>query len=121
MSHVPGYTEAYNASNWPYTLSEDGNGHVNGDGKPPTTTQAIILGLGSMFNHSNVQQNVGWERDIENRLITYSALRDIKEGEELCISYGQRLTFKDTEAEEEMMAREPDDMEEWLNYTELMD
>jgi len=116
-------TDLYNYTyNWPYTPPpENGNGHVNGSGKPPTTTQAIILGLGSMFNHSNIQQNVGWERDTANRLITYSALRDIKEGEELCISYGQRLTFKDMDGDDDSFEREPDDMTEWLNYTELID
>lgn len=50
-----------------------------------------------MFNHSSLQQNVGWERDLKNLLITYTALRDIKKGEELCISYGPRLTFKDVD------------------------
>jgi uncharacterized protein len=130
MSHDSLYLhiEAHWVSNWPYTPPSEngngngnGNGHVNGSGKPPTTTQAIILGLGSMFNHSDIQQNVGWERDIANRLITYKALRDIKEGEELCISYGQRLTFKDSDRDEDFVEREPDDMTEWLNYTELID
>lgn len=50
-----------------------------------------------MFNHSTQNQNVGWERDIKNQLITYKALRDIEEGEELCISYGSRLTFEDAD------------------------
>lgn len=51
-----------------------------------------------MFNHSTLYQNVGWARDEKNLLITYTALRDIKAGEELCISYGPRLTFKDTDS-----------------------
>ena len=46
--------------------------------------QAVILGLGSMFNHSNQNQNVVWERDTERLIITYKALRDIPVGEELC-------------------------------------
>jgi SET domain-containing protein len=82
-------------------------------------TQAVILGLGSMFNHSNLHQNVGWERDLGKQIITYTALRDIKAGEELCISYGQRLTFKDTE-EEQL----PNGSEEWtevLNIIDLID
>lgn len=70
----------------------------NGYVKPPTTTQAVILGLGSLFNHSTHQQNVGWIRDVPNKLITYKTLRDIKQGEELCISYGDRLTFVDADA-----------------------
>ena len=48
------------------------------------TTQAIILGLGSMFNHSRLGQNVGWERDVEGLVVRYRALRDIAAGEELC-------------------------------------
>lgn len=71
-----------------------------------------------MFNHSNLRQNVGWERDLENLLITYTALRDIKEGEELCISYGARLTFKDTDADVES---DPDDWTELQNIIDLID
>lgn len=50
-----------------------------------------------MFNHSTMHQNVGWTRDTESLLIVYRALRDIKAGEELCISYGARLTFVDAD------------------------
>ena len=65
-------------------------------------TQAIALGLGSMFNHSTLRQNVVWKRDVEAGTITYTAHRDIESGEELCISYGSaRLWFNDVEAEEE--------------------
>lgn len=56
-----------------------------------------MLGLGSMFNHSTREQNVGWTRDLAGQLITYHALRDIEPGEELCISYGSRLTFADVD------------------------
>jgi hypothetical protein len=91
-------------SNWPITDS-DGNNKV---------AQAVILGLGSMFNHSMQDQNVVWERDTKRQIITYRALRDIPIGEELCtlmfnrlhhmllttegISYGSHLTFKDADA-----------------------
>ena len=62
-------------------------------------TQALALGLGSMFNHSTLQQNVGWKRNTEIDVIVYIALRDIKKGEELCISYGSaRLWFPDADA-----------------------
>lgn len=65
-------------------------------------SQAIALGLGSMFNHSGVRQNVVWRRDVERGVIVYSACRDIEVGEELCISYGNaRLWFQDVEAEVE--------------------
>lgn len=72
-----------------------------------------------MFNHSNLRQNVGWERDIQNLLVIYTTLRDIKAGEELCISYGPRLTFKDTEAGE--LETDPEDWTEVLNIIELID
>jgi hypothetical protein len=113
-------------SNWPYTPPQSKD-KSNDDPQTkrkvlPSTTQAIIFGLGSMFNHSTLQQNVGWERDLENKLITYVALRDIKEGEELCISYGQRLTFKDTDEEDNQdIERDPDDWTEVLNYMDLID
>ncbi|KIW26935.1 uncharacterized protein PV07_06723 [Cladophialophora immunda] len=64
-----------------------------------TMTQALALGLGSMFNHSTRDQNVGWKRNTETEVIVYIALRDIKAGEELCISYGSvRLWFEDVDA-----------------------
>ncbi|KAL9547604.1 hypothetical protein MBANPS3_006085 [Mucor bainieri] len=47
---------------------------------------ALALGLGSMFNH-NSAPNVGFIRDIPNKLIRYD--------EELCISYGNHLWFED--------------------------
>ena len=65
-----------------------------------TMTQALALGLGSMFNHSTRGQNVGWKRNTDTDVIVYTALRNIKAGEELCISYGSaRLWFKDADAE----------------------
>jgi len=62
--------------------------------------QAVVFGLGSMFNHTRVQ-NVGWIRDLHLRVIVYKALRRINPGEELCISYGDRLTFKDSDVKKE--------------------
>lgn len=50
-----------------------------------------------MFNHKH-EQNVVWERDTKRLIITYRAARDIQAGEELCISYGSHLTFKDADA-----------------------
>ncbi|KAF1940845.1 protein methyltransferase [Clathrospora elynae] len=73
--------------NWPI---------IDASGKSKTA-QAVIFGLGSMFNHSTQDQNVGWIRDPNRLIITYCALRDIETGEELCISYGSHLTFKDTD------------------------
>ncbi|KIX10223.1 uncharacterized protein Z518_01304 [Rhinocladiella mackenziei CBS 650.93] len=67
-----------------------------------TMTQALALGLGSMFNHSIRAQNVGWKRNTETDVIVYTAIRDIKAGEELCISYGSvRLWFEDVDGKED--------------------
>jgi SET domain-containing protein len=89
-------------SNWPYREARNSSNHktTDGDIKSPATTQAVILGLGSLFNYSTLHQNVGWTRDLPNLLITYTTLRDIRQGEELCISYGDRLTFVDIDARE---------------------
>ena len=65
-------------------------------------TQALALGLGSMFNHSTKAQNVRWSRNTEQDYIVYTSLRDIEAGEELCISYGSRvLWFEDVEEREQ--------------------
>jgi SET domain-containing protein len=69
-----------------------------------------------MFNHSTLNQNVGWERDLQNLLITYVTLREVKEGEELCISYGPHLTFKDTD-----MVEEEGDPDDWTDFSGIID
>lgn len=51
-----------------------------------------------MFNHSRHAQNVSWTRDIERLTVVYRALRNIEAGEELCISYGDHLTFVDADS-----------------------
>ncbi|KAI4727014.1 hypothetical protein E4T49_05276 [Aureobasidium sp. EXF-10728] len=79
--------------NWPY---------IHPQTNKQITTQAVILGLGSMFNHSTLHQNVGWERDVANKVIVYKTLREVEKGEELCISYGSRLWFEDADKEEEV-------------------
>ena len=119
MSTVERFKGSSNFSNWPYTPPTSENGESNGSKTPPTTTQAIILGLGSMFNHSKLHQNVGWERDLKNHLVTYSTLKDIKKGEELCISYGPRLTFKDADPDPDEMTDE--DWGQVLNIIDFID
>lgn len=47
-------------------------------------------------------------------MVVYIALRDVKRGEELLISYGGRLTFVDVEAEEEEKRRCREDAETLL-------
>lgn len=87
IEHTVLYHYTYN---WP--LLNPSTGEPTG-----RTTQAVVFGLGSMFNHSTREQNVGWTRDLERNFIVYRALRDIQPGEELCISYGDRLTFEDAD------------------------
>lgn len=72
-------------SNWPDPANDK------------TSVQAIVLGLGSIFNHSAIHQNVGWFRNIGAQVITYVALRDIQPGEELTINYG-KIWFVDSDA-----------------------
>ncbi len=59
-------------------------------------TQALSLGLGSMFNHTRVQ-NVGFTIDKERHLIRYVTLCDVRVDTELCINYGPKLWFDDSE------------------------
>lgn len=74
-------------------------------------TQAIALGLGSMFNHSRLRQNVTWSRNPAAGVIVYIAHRDIQPGEELCISYGNaRLWFKDADDSSDAETADKDEM-----------
>jgi uncharacterized protein len=82
-------------------------------------TQAVVFGLGSMFNHSHQDQNVGWTRDLVNELVIYRALQNIPEGEELCISYGDHLTFADADKHDEEDSAES--AEEILDRIQLLD
>jgi hypothetical protein len=47
----------------------------------------VVFGYGSMYNHSD-EPNLHYYYDKDNNYIVYEALRDIKAGEELYISYG---------------------------------
>jgi hypothetical protein len=79
-------------SNWPLPAAEGS--------KTPRKTQAVVFGIGSLFNHSLRQQNVGWMRDVSKGVVIYRTLQDVKKGDELCISYGDRLTFVDADAKQ---------------------
>lgn len=87
IEHIEKTSLYHYTYNWPSQDSSD----------KQTKTQAVVFGLGSMFNHSIQDQNVGWKRDVDRELVIYRALRDIEEGEELCISYGDHLTFVDAD------------------------
>lgn len=79
-------------------------------------TQAVALGLGSLFNHSTLDQNVAWSKDLASQCIIYRALRDIKAREELCINYG-RLWFDD--ADDEQCRQDDHDHDNFLASIEI--
>ena len=97
--------------NWPAAPGANSTPEARPSEPLTAKPQALILGLGSMFNHSTLRQNVGWTRDVDRLVIVYRTLRDVPAGEELCISYGApgQLTFVDAEAEE---ARREEEEEE---------
>ena len=101
--------ELTTSSNWPIKNHETG---------VVSQTQAVALGLGSLFNHSLLHQNVGWSRDVTGQCIVYKALRDIRAGEELCINYG-KLWFVD--ADDEQLQQHDSDNEEFLSSIEIFD
>ena len=101
--------ELTTSSNWPFKNPETG---------VVSQTQAVALGLGSLFNHSLLHQNVGWSRDVTGQCIIYRALRDIGAGEELCINYG-KLWFVD--ADEGQPQQHDSDNDEFLSSIEIFD
>jgi SET domain-containing protein len=47
---------------------------------------AVVFGYGSMYNHS-FDPNAAWSINVKNRTMTFKALRDIQEGEEIFHNY----------------------------------
>lgn len=96
----------------------DGDGAMNADGqsrasKSVKQTQAMPLGLGALFNHASVSSwghNVGFIRYVEEEVIRYVTLRDVEEGEELCICYGdeRRLGFANADGRQKEIGEEDD-------------
>jgi SET domain-containing protein len=56
-------------------------------------THALVLGYGSYYNHSE-KPNVNWRTNEDNKTFIYFAIRDIEEGEELLINYGNGSLFE---------------------------
>jgi SET domain-containing protein len=95
IEHTSLYHYTYN---WPIAAGAVADTDDPGDPSAQVVqTQAVVFGLGSMFNHSRSHQNVVWSRDLQRQVVVYRALQDIEAGEELCISYGDRLWFNDAE------------------------
>ncbi|KAF9046419.1 hypothetical protein BJ165DRAFT_1471541 [Panaeolus papilionaceus] len=59
---------------------------------------ALALGIGSLFNHSS-SPNVSYSLDRMSDSIRYTTVRDIEQGEELCIFYGHNLWFSDADCD----------------------
>ena len=47
----------------------------------------IALGFGSIYNHSKEKMNINWEIDEKQRIMIFTAVKDIKVGEELLFNY----------------------------------
>jgi SET domain-containing protein len=56
------------------------------------TTHALVMGYGSYYNHSETP-SVDWNTNEDDRTFIFFALRDINEGEELFINYGNGSIF----------------------------
>lgn len=51
---------------------------------------AIILGYGSIYNHS-YKPNAEYVRDFENNLLIYKAIKNISAGEEITVNYNGEI------------------------------
>ena len=54
------------------------------------TERAVVLGLGSLYNHS-YQPNAYYVRRLEELAIDFIARRKISPGEEICVNYNGRV------------------------------
>ena len=52
------------------------------------TDYLVVMGLGMLYNHSD-DANSEWEIDDDNRFVRFTALRDIKAGDEIFQNYGE--------------------------------
>ena len=51
------------------------------------TGACLPLGFGSIYNHSKDDPNIDWDIDEKERVVTFTALRDIAASEELLFDY----------------------------------
>jgi uncharacterized protein len=51
-----------------------------------TRTGCVVLGLGSIYNHS-FHPNADWKQNFKTHRMVYRAIRPIKKGEEILINY----------------------------------
>lgn len=56
------------------------------DWGPSRQAASIVLGYGSLYNHSNTP-NARFDYRLREKVYVFIALRDIKKGEEICTNY----------------------------------
>lgn len=61
----------------------------------------IAMGYASYYNHSN-DPNADWDSDVENGTFKFTALKDIKVGEEIFVWYGDENYWDDGRADIEI-------------------
>jgi hypothetical protein len=83
-----------------------------------SNTQALALGMGSMFNHSK-RNNVGFIVDRVNLLIRYTTVSNVAKDTELLINYGNRLWFVDGDSHERASDTDSDDLNDPFGNMEL--
>lgn len=53
-----------------------------------STDYLVVMGYGMMYNHHD-KANSEWEIDEDNRFVRFTAMRNIKKGEEIFQNYGE--------------------------------
>jgi SET domain-containing protein len=70
-------------------LHMDRTGFINyAFGIKNTNSTLLPFGYGCIYNHSN-EPNISYKLDINNKIITFTAILDIEIDEELCHNYGK--------------------------------
>jgi len=60
--------------------------------KNSSDSYALVLGYGSIFNHSE-ENNAAWETDPSGYKFIFYATQDIHPGEEICTNYLKEIDF----------------------------
>ena len=58
------------------------------------TSFCIALGFGSIYNHSNEKPSINWKINEKERIMTFTAIRNINANEELLFNYSSLLQIK---------------------------
>ena len=85
-----------------------------------TGGKMVALGHGSLFNHDSKKPNVDYIIDSNLCCIRYRTLyKEIKSGEELCISYGAKVWWDESQSESESESEDEGDICQFLSKIEL--